>query len=258
MTNKKVCIFDLYGTLIDIYTDEDDPRLWSVLASFYSRYGADYSPDALKSAYHRTVREELETVRRTSFVRYADVPLENVFWRLYTEGKVRHRAELSVREEQKTVWTAAAANLFRELSMRRFSVFPEVHETLKALKDRGASLCLLSNAQRVFSLPEIEKAGLREYFDAIYLSSDYRMAKPEPGFLKTLLRERRLDPADCVMIGNDPKSDMEIALSCGVRGVLLNTDGYGEGELDAMVRGTGILAVRSGRIRELTEIGLFS
>ncbi len=29
------CIFDLYGTLVDIHTDEVKPELWEKLALFY-------------------------------------------------------------------------------------------------------------------------------------------------------------------------------------------------------------------------------
>ena len=35
-------IFDLYGTLVDIHTDEDQPPAWAALARFYS-----YSESAL-------------------------------------------------------------------------------------------------------------------------------------------------------------------------------------------------------------------
>ena len=66
-------IFDLYGTLIDIWTDEEDPRLWRNLADLYSRYGADYSPEALQVAYSRIVREELDSTRQLLGVNYADI-----------------------------------------------------------------------------------------------------------------------------------------------------------------------------------------
>ena len=253
MFGKKNYIFALYGRLIDVYTDENDPYLWRVLASFYSRDGADYTPDALKSDYNRVVFEELEAARIAKGVRFADVRLEKVFLRLLNEAPSRHGAELKIAKKDKTVWAAAVANLFRELSMRRFGVFEGVHETLKTLKSRGAKIYLLSNAQRVFSVPEIEKAFLREYFDAIYISSDYYTAKPEPAFMKTLIENENLDPAECVMIGNDRRSDMQIALSCGVQGVFLNTDGYPENELNEMKK-ENITVIRSGRIYELLDI----
>lgn len=33
-------IFDLYGTLVDIHTDESDTAIWEKLAMFYGYYGA--------------------------------------------------------------------------------------------------------------------------------------------------------------------------------------------------------------------------
>ena len=51
-------IFDLYGTLIDIHTDENDMSLWEEMSKIYSCYGSDYEPDELQSRYLALVREE--------------------------------------------------------------------------------------------------------------------------------------------------------------------------------------------------------
>ena len=39
-------IFDLYGTLVDIHTDEEKTELWEKLAQFYGYYGAVYTAEA--------------------------------------------------------------------------------------------------------------------------------------------------------------------------------------------------------------------
>ncbi|MFR8428478.1 MAG: hypothetical protein ACLVCH_13905 [Roseburia inulinivorans] len=44
-------IFDLYGTLVDIHTDEEKTELWEKLAQFYGYYGAVYTAEELKNAY---------------------------------------------------------------------------------------------------------------------------------------------------------------------------------------------------------------
>lgn len=41
-------IFDLYGTLVDIHTDESDTAIWEKLAMFYGYYGALYEAKELK------------------------------------------------------------------------------------------------------------------------------------------------------------------------------------------------------------------
>ena len=41
-------VFDLYGTLVDIHTEEDFPNLWEKLALFFGYYGAVYEPEELQ------------------------------------------------------------------------------------------------------------------------------------------------------------------------------------------------------------------
>ena len=33
-------VFDLYGTLVDIHTEENDAKVWEKLSLFYGFYGA--------------------------------------------------------------------------------------------------------------------------------------------------------------------------------------------------------------------------
>ena len=48
-------IFDLYGTLVDIHTEENDPLVWKKLALFYGYYDADYSSEELKERYENII-----------------------------------------------------------------------------------------------------------------------------------------------------------------------------------------------------------
>lgn len=53
-------IFDFYGTLVDILTDEKDPALWDKLAQLYQAYGAVIRVKVLEnlmlSVWHWLVR----------------------------------------------------------------------------------------------------------------------------------------------------------------------------------------------------------
>ena len=49
-------IFDLYGTLIDINTDEWNDDLWKKIAIFYAYKGAHYTYDELNEEYDRLVQ----------------------------------------------------------------------------------------------------------------------------------------------------------------------------------------------------------
>ena len=52
-------IFDFYGTLVDILTDEKDPALWDKLAQLYQAYGADYKGEGLRKSYAKNKNELL-------------------------------------------------------------------------------------------------------------------------------------------------------------------------------------------------------
>ena len=44
-------IFDLYGTLVDIHTDEHSMSLWGKVALVYAYYGATYGPEELNQRF---------------------------------------------------------------------------------------------------------------------------------------------------------------------------------------------------------------
>ena len=50
-------IFDLYGTLVDIHTEEDD-TVWEKTAIYFGFYGAHYTAEELKAAGFKTLNAE--------------------------------------------------------------------------------------------------------------------------------------------------------------------------------------------------------
>ena len=55
-------IFDLYGTLVDIRTDEWQAQLWKKMQLLYNYHGADYSYQEIKRAYVRRQEREKKKV----------------------------------------------------------------------------------------------------------------------------------------------------------------------------------------------------
>ena len=51
-------VFDLYGTLVDIRTNEWKTYLWKKMSEFYGFYQAKYTPMELKKAYIECIQEE--------------------------------------------------------------------------------------------------------------------------------------------------------------------------------------------------------
>ena len=74
--------FDLYGTLVDIRTDESLPQLWQEAACWFGEKGIAYDPDELRKKYEILCREvsfrkEAELAGRGGIVRsLAPLPSE--------------------------------------------------------------------------------------------------------------------------------------------------------------------------------------
>ncbi len=210
------CIFDLYGTLVDIRTDERSPRLWARMAELYRRNGAACRPEELREGYFRLVRE-LEGAGvpgQYAHEAHPEIQIEEVFRRLYGERGVEAGEELVRR-------TGLA---FREHSTEYLRLYEGAAELLRLLRARGCGVWLLSNAQSLFTRWELERLGLDGSFDGVYLSSDYGCKKPDPRFFQALLRERGIRPEEAVMIGNDGVCDIQGAKAVGLAAVYIRSN----------------------------------
>ncbi len=203
-------IFDLYGTLVDIHTEEQD-WVWEKTALYFSFHGAHYTGRELKAAFRKELARR-EAQAGQSYECFPDIPFEQVLEELF-------RAK-GVEPGEKSI---AAAQLFRICSIEYLRLYPHVRESLGKLRQRGCRLWLLSNAQRVFTAYELEALGLGREFDGIYISSDYRCRKPDARFYQALLREHDLDPGKCLMIGNDRHTDIAGARAAGMDTLYMHT-----------------------------------
>ena len=206
-------IFDLYGTLVDIHTDEND-AVWDKTALYFGYYGAHYTGAELKGAF-RAAMERREAKAGQSYECFPDIPFEQVMAELFRAGGVEESADgLGV----------SAAQLFRVASTEYIRLYPHVTEGLAALQEKGFRLWLLSNAQRVFTAYELRHLGLGEQLDGIYLSSDYGCRKPDGRLFRALVEEQGLDPAKCLMIGNDRDTDIAGAKAAGMATLYMHTN----------------------------------
>ncbi len=206
-------IFDLYGTLVDIHTEEND-LVWEKTAFYFGFYGAHYAPDELKNAFRAELKRR-EAREGQSYECFPDIPFEQVMESLFRAKGVTENAESLGKN---------AAQLFRICSLDYVNLYPGVLEALKALRPQGCRLWLLSNAQRVFTEYELRHLGLVAQLDGIYISSDYRCRKPDGRFFSALIRERKLDKSKCLMIGNDLHTDIGGAKAAGLATFYMHTN----------------------------------
>ncbi len=211
-------IFDLYGTLADIRTDEEKPYVWEKMGELYGSMGAAYTPSQLHAAFRRLEEASTVQMQRDAAVFgqrdvLAEPDLTRVFQRLYQEKGVAC-------DRQSARMTAI---FFRALTRQLLRVYDGVKETLAELRARGKRLYLLSNAQSDFTRPELELLGLADCFDGILISSEEGCKKPCQAFYRRLLERYDLNPADCLMVGNDMESDIAGAANVGMDSLYLHT-----------------------------------
>lgn len=197
-------IFDLYGTLVDIHTDEEAPQVWEKLCLFYGYHGARYSPPELKAAYKRLVRDGEGP--QYSHEAHPEIQIETVFRALFTEKGVRPGEALVLH----------AGQFFRILTTEYLRLYDGVPGMLEALHRMGKRVYLLSNAQRIFTAYELNVLGIAQYFDGILISSDCGVKKPDRRFFRLLLDRYRLKAEESVMIGNDCTTDIAGAAAVGL------------------------------------------
>lgn len=234
--NYKNYIFDLYGTLLDISTNEEKYSLWKYMADLYAAYGAVYTPNELKRRFRTLDREAREKMCKEKNVTFSEIKLEKVFLQLYKEKADAKEFSL----ENEALWADMIANTFRVISRKYVRPYPQTLHTLKTLKENGKKIYLLSNAQAVFTRPEIRLSGIEEYFDVMYISSDFDVKKPEKIFLQTLLENEGLNPKESVMIGNEMESDVKIADLCGIDGIYINLNHEDEKTIQKRRKALGI------------------
>ena len=211
------CIFDLYGTLVDIRTDENKEELWEKLSLFYAFYGAFYTPEELARSYKRLTGEMTaghEELRRDSHEAFPEIRIEEVFRALFEEKGIAPDEPL-VRQ---------AGQFFRILSMEFIRLYDGTEEMLSAVKESGRKIYLLSNAQRIFTEYEMNALGITKYFDGIFISSDEGCKKPDLKFFRKLIDTCGIDPERAVMVGNDGICDIEGAKRAGLGTVYVHSD----------------------------------
>jgi putative hydrolase of the HAD superfamily len=204
-------IFDLYGTLVDIWTDETDLQPYRTLCHFLKYYAIFFKPEELAGLYQEAAAAQLQDHPSP----FSEIDVFLVFEEILTKGLGKSP------ERALVIWVA---RLFRSLTTRRLGLFPD---TLEALEELAASyrLGLVSDAQWVFSEPEIRFLGLEKYLDAVVLSSRYFVSKPSPQIYSHALKAMQVGPAQALYVGNDLLRDVPGPQAIGMPVILIHREG---------------------------------
>ena len=190
-------MFDLYGTLINIHTDESPDLFWESFALATAKYKA-YDYLELKKEY-LSICEVLQKEKE-------EIEILDVFEKLFTISRET---------------SCEIALIFRKLSTKYIKKYIGVDKLLTKLKENGHKIYLLSNAQNAFTIPEMKELDLIKYFDGIAISSDYGVKKPNKDFYLRAMKRFNLNAETTWMIGNDYECDIKPAQELGLKTIYI-------------------------------------
>ena len=191
-------IFDLYGTLISIYTNEQSKSFWKRLSRKFRKYKF-FPPTILKNLYLNKCNELSK--------KYEEIDLLNVFKDIFEVDD--DKAKIIAKD-------------FRRISIKKINLYNGCYQLLNELKSLGYKIYLLSNAQDCFTRYELHKYKIDVFFNDIAISSNYHIKKPNEEFFKALIKKNKIK--DAIMIGNDYFADIIPAKLLGLKTIYIETE----------------------------------
>lgn len=111
------------------------------------------------------------------------------------------------------------------------------HDWVKALKERGYNVYLLSNYGKTSFEAAVrhEKLSFLPLIDGRVISYEVKSVKPEPGIYEALIDKYNLVPEECVFL-DDKEENVKAARECGFHGIVVEAYGQAAAALDNMLK----------------------
>lgn len=196
-------IFGLYGTLIDISTNEHDSKVWKNLAESLNFFNVYYTAEELEQTYFACC--ELQIQKGLKEFNNPELDIIEIFKMIFAnKGKKATKGQATV-----------LAQVFRSLSTKYIRLYDGVIELLQALKKNKKKVYILTNAQKPFAFVEVKNLDLKKYVKGIMYSSEIGCAKPDKLAFAAICQKYDLDKKDTIMVGSSSK-DIVGANSYGI------------------------------------------
>lgn len=201
--------FDLYGTIIDVETNEKEELVWEKMALYYSYYGAYYDAEELKEKYYAVIDKIISGNPETAF---PEIDVEYIFYKLFKDKEIKPKKRMA----------RDAAKVFRMLSTNYIEVFEGVIDMLTVLSNQKKKIFILANAQNAFAISELRKVGIKKYFDGFYFSSDFGKCKPQKDFLESPFDAENVRKKESILVSADYERDIKGAKTIGIDALFMN------------------------------------
>ncbi|KLK88427.1 HAD family hydrolase [Methanoculleus sediminis] len=196
-------LFDCYGTLIDILTDERDIETYRCLSRWLIYQGVRIAPEDLQGLYTCRVREAIERTAEP----YPEVRVEEVFAGICVEHAVWEIDPKRLGIE--------SARAFRAASLRRLGVIEKSRRLLDLFGAKKTGV--VSNGQRVFSEREMRALGLYDRLGFAVFSSDLGYQKPDARIYAAALERMGVSAPEVLFIGDNAENDVDAPRRFGMQ-----------------------------------------
>jgi putative hydrolase of the HAD superfamily len=106
----------------------------------------------------------------------------------------------------------------------RHQVFADAADALNTLGETH-SLALVTNGAACLQREKLAASGLSDYFDAVVVSADLGVAKPDAAVFEYTLSQLNAGPEQAAMVGDSIPKDVDGALAAGLHAVWVNREG---------------------------------
>ena len=150
------------------------------------------------------------------------VGMSRKYWEKFDRGTLLEADYLKQVKQELPEHLHEAVEKLAEEWVMRCPAIPGMEEIVQDVKKAGKKLYLLSNFNKRLRYEQHYISALK-YFDALVISGEINVAKPDKEIYEYLLSTYDLVPDECIFIDDNP-ANIAMAESLGIHGYLFDFD----------------------------------
>jgi HAD superfamily hydrolase (TIGR01509 family) len=242
VASKRAVLFDLAGTLVSMSIFDDHDR--AVAREFARVVGLDESQDEMVLDNGGSTRPA-QKIFKQQFYRFRDL-----FAGRYSHAARSLGVELDESDAVRLseMWWKGCSARFGELGLQGGGLRSGAVDTLRALREHGFHIGLVSNIDESDLQDFLAVDGFGGYFDSHISSEAARSCKPDAAIFSIALEQSGCRADEVIFVGDIPSQDIDGAAAAGMQAVLI------EGEFEMAVRKMESTHHPDHEISELPEL----
>jgi phosphoglycolate phosphatase len=183
----------------------------------------DSVPDLTCATNHMLVSLGLTEVSETDVRRWVGNGIPRLVERALT-GDIHKKTDTTLLQTALPIFL----DFYQQFPSEKSQVYPDVFKGLTWFKNKQIKLACVTNKDETFTLPLLEKLGLKDYFDLVVSGDTTPHKKPHPAPLLYGVDYFRITPEKALMIG-DSINDVNAAIAAGLA-IICVSYGYNHGQ----------------------------